>query len=112
MTSGGTWTDAPAGAPTTPGTFQGPRPTGSDCVPEGLAAFLAGPGRALAVEVFDAPVVNLGAPLGFPVPCPKMDDPWAARPATTTGTSYANCAPRTAVRRTTTRGRGVSRDRA
>jgi len=34
----------------------------------------------LAIELVDAPVVNLGEPLGFPVACTVMDDPWAVEP--------------------------------
>ena len=37
-------------------------------------------GRSIAIEAVDAPVVNLGEPLGLPVPCEKVDKPWAAVP--------------------------------
>ena len=37
-------------------------------------------GRSIAIEAVDAPVVNLGEPLGLPVPCEKVDEPWAAVP--------------------------------
>ena len=36
--------------------------------------------RTLELEAVDTPVINLGEPLGFPVPCEKVDDPWGAEP--------------------------------
>jgi len=38
------------------------------------------PPPRLSIELVDAPVINLGEPLGFPVPCTTMPDPWAAEP--------------------------------
>ena len=35
---------------------------------------------SLSLEAMDAPLINLGEPLGFPVPCTKMDEPWAYKP--------------------------------
>jgi len=40
----------------------------------------AGGSRTLNLEAFDTPVINLGEPLGFPVPCEAQDDPWNAEP--------------------------------
>lgn len=39
-----------------------------------------GQGWTFGIEALDAPVMNLGEPLGFPVPCTKMEDPWAYKP--------------------------------
>jgi hypothetical protein len=37
-------------------------------------------GRSIAIEAVDAPVINLGEPLGFPVPCARVQKPWAQPP--------------------------------
>lgn len=34
----------------------------------------------LELEAVDTPVINLGEPLGFPVPCERESDPWDAEP--------------------------------
>ena len=41
---------------------------------------LSGTKHVFELEAVDTPVINLGEPLGFPVPCEKMVDPWNAEP--------------------------------
>lgn len=36
--------------------------------------------HSFGIEAVDTPVINLGEPLGFPVPCEKMDNPWDFEP--------------------------------
>lgn len=39
-----------------------------------------GAARYLEIEAMDAPVINLGEPLGFPIPCEELEDPWDVEP--------------------------------